>query len=68
MILDEQSALISSLKSENKNLKHNANLIENELSTTLKNMNDVLYKYILDERSFRRINVGIKQNIEKIRT
>lgn len=41
MILDEQSALISSLKSENKNLKNNANLIENELSSTLKNMNDV---------------------------
>ncbi|CAD8071448.1 unnamed protein product [Paramecium primaurelia] len=41
VILEDQSALITNLKNENKTLKSNGMLIENELSTTLKNMNDM---------------------------
>ena len=33
--------MINNLKNENKNLKNNSTLIENELATTLKNRNDV---------------------------
>ncbi|CAD8168817.1 unnamed protein product [Paramecium octaurelia] len=41
VILEDQSALITNLKNENKTLKSNGMLIENELSSTLKNMNDM---------------------------
>lgn len=59
--------MINNLKNENKNLKNNSTLIENELATTLKNMNDVRLGSILDERVLRRAGPGNEQDDQKVR-